>query len=309
MSEAPGLPDGARRPRGIGRGPGRARDWLGTLGIYLEMIKISHSVFALPFAIAAAFLAADGLPGPGLIGKIILACFFARTAAMSFNRWADARLDARNPRTANRAIPAGLIRRRTVAMLTLLSAALFVATAAWINGLAFALSPVALAVLLGYSYAKRFTSTSHLLLGVALGLSPAGAWVAVRGSLEWLPVLLGAAVTFWTAGFDVIYACQDVDFDRRAGLHSIPGRLGVRGALRVARVFHVLTVLLLVATGLLAELGLAYHAGTWLVGALLVYEHMLVHDGDLARVNVAFFALNGVVSLLFMATTVVEVLL
>jgi 4-hydroxybenzoate polyprenyltransferase len=280
-----------------------------SLAVFFEMVKISHSIFALPFALSAGFIAARGSPPLLLLVKVVLACVLARTAAMAFNRLIDAELDGRNPRTARRAIPAGLISRSRVATITFLSAGLFVLTAAWINPLALALSPLALLVLLGYSYTKRFTQVSHLVLGLALGLAPLGAWVAVRGELALLPSVLGLAVLFWTAGFDVIYACQDVNFDSEEGLHSIPRRWGVRRALWIARLFHLLTGVLLVATGTLGGLGPIYFGGVIAVVLLLLYEHTLVRESDLSRVNVAFFTLNGLVSLAFMAATIADTLL
>lgn len=277
--------------------------------VFLREIKISHSVFALPFAVAAAFMARERLPEASLLALIVLACVFARTAAMAFNRYCDAEIDARNPRTARRAVPAGRLSRGFMLGATLVSAAAFVATAYWINSLAFVLSPLALLVVLGYSYTKRFTSFSHLVLGAALGLSPVGAWVAVKERIEVLPVLLGAAVLFWTAGFDVIYACQDRRFDQREGLFSLPRRLGISRALSLARIFHGLTVALLVAVGWLGGYGLPYAAGVVLVTTLLVYEHSLVRPGDLSRVNLAFFTLNGLVSVLFMAAVILQIVL
>lgn len=276
------------------------------ISIFCDSIKLAHSVFALPFAIAAVFLAAEGWPSPSVLGKVVLAVVLARTCAMAFNRFADARIDAENPRTASRAVPSGLLSRGFMLGASLLCAALFVAVAASINRLALALSPVALLVLLGYSYTKRFTSFSHLVLGIALGLSPLGAWVAVRGELDVLPALLGAAVLFWTAGFDTIYACQDYDFDRSRGLHSIPGRFGISRALLLSRAFHGLAVLLLVAVGFLAQQGMVYGVGVLTIVVLLVYEHSIVSPEDLSRVNVAFFTLNGLVSLAFMAAVVIQ---
>jgi 4-hydroxybenzoate polyprenyltransferase len=276
--------------------------------VFLETIKVSHSIFALPFAVAALFMACEGLPPLALLGKVVLAVVLARTAAMAFNRWADAEIDAENPRTRERAVPAGLLSRRAVGAAGLLAAAGFVAVAAWINRLALILSPAVLAVLLGYSYTKRFTSLSHVVLGAALGLSPLGAWVAARGEVAVEPAVLGLAVLFWTAGFDVIYACQDRDFDVRRGLHSIPARLGIPRALLLARLFHVLTLALLGALGWAAGLGAAYWTGVASVAALLVYEHSIVSPRDLSRVNVAFFTLNGLVSLVFMAAVVIETL-
>jgi len=277
--------------------------------IFCDSIKISHSVFALPFAVAAAFLAAEGLPEGPILGKIVLAVVLARTSAMAFNRLIDADIDAVNPRTQNRAIPAGLLSRTFVAAAALVCAALFVAVAAWINRLAFILSPVALAVLLGYSYTKRFTALSHVVLGTALGLSPLGAWVAVTGEVALLPALLGAAVLFWTAGFDVIYSCMDREFDTSYGLHSIPRHLGVARALLLTRLFHLTAVLLLIAVGVLAELGTAYIVGIVCVILLLAYENSLVRPNDLSRVNVAFFTMNGMVSLVFMAAVIVQTVL
>jgi 4-hydroxybenzoate polyprenyltransferase len=282
------------------------KSFLGKLPVFLEAIKVSHSIFALPFAISAAFLASSGLPALGLFGKIVLAVVLARTAAMSCNRWADADLDAANPRTRIRAIPAGLLSRRSMAITTLVCCVSFALVCAWINQLALLLSPVALAFLIGYSYTKRFTSLSHLVLGAALGLSPIGAWVAVREEIALLPVLLGAAVLFWTAGFDIIYACQDRDFDERAGLYSIPKSLGVARALLTSRAFHVATVGLLVAVGYVGELGWIYALGVLCVVGLLAYEHSLVRPDDLSRVNLAFFTLNGLVSLVFMTAVVLQ---
>jgi 4-hydroxybenzoate polyprenyltransferase len=278
--------------------------------VFLEAIKVSHSVFALPFAVAAAFMAqmveGGGLPPLGLLGKIVLAAVAARTAAMSFNRFADAALDRGNPRTAGRAVPSGQLSRGFMLTAALLSSAAFAGVAWWINSLAFALSPVALLVLLGYSYTKRFTSMSHLVLGAALGLSPLGAWVAMRAELAVVPALLGAAVLFWTGGFDIIYACQDVEADRRQGLFSLPRRLGLAGALLVSRLFHLLTAGLLVSIGILGGYGVPYYVGVAVVAFLLAYEQCLVSPRDLSRVNVAFFSLNGLVSLFFMAAVVVQ---
>jgi 4-hydroxybenzoate polyprenyltransferase len=276
------------------------------LRVFFEAIKLSHSVFALPFAVAAAFMAAAGVPPLGVLGKIVLACVAARTAAMAFNRYLDAEIDARNPRTAGRAVPAGLLSRSSMGWAALASSALFAACAWWINDLALRLSPVALAVLLGYSWTKRFTSLSHLVLGAALGLSPLGAWIAVEERVTLEAVLLGLAVVFWTAGFDVIYACQDHDFDRANGLYSIPRRLGIAGSLWVSRAFHAAAASLLVALGLAAPYGGWYWAGVAWVTALLAYEQSLVRPGDLSRVDVAFFTLNGLVSLVFMASVVLE---
>jgi 4-hydroxybenzoate polyprenyltransferase len=277
--------------------------------IFLEAIKVSHSVFALPFAIAAAFLAQGGLPPWRIIGFVVLAVLLARTAAMSFNRWADADLDAENPRTCRRATPMGILSRSSLAVATLLCSLGFLLTCAFINRLALLLSPIVLAVILGYSYTKRFTPLSHLVLGAALGLSPLGAWIAVREEIALLPALLGFAVLLWTAGFDIIYACQDLDFDRRRGLHSIPVHLGITKALYVSRALHLVMVLLLAIVGYLGELGIVYAAAVLAVAVLIGYEHSLVKPGDLSRVNVAFFTLNGLVSMVFMAGVVIQTMI
>ena len=288
---------------GLQKGESRRR---GKVGTFLESIKFSHSIFALPFALAAFFMAgSEGLSWI-LAAKIVAACVFARTAAMSFNRLADARVDQLNPRTSSRAVPAGELSRTFMAGATITACCLFALCCWWINTLALYLCPLALLVLLGYSYTKRFTLLCHLFLGLALGLSPVGVWVAVHEKIELLPVLLGLAVAFWTAGFDVIYACQDYDFDRREGLHSIPARLGLPAALFISRLFHLLTVGLLLSLGIQAEFGAFYWVGTGIVAVLLAYEQSLVKAGDLSRVNLAFFTLNGIVSLVFMTSVILE---
>jgi 4-hydroxybenzoate polyprenyltransferase len=274
-----------------------------------RLVKFEHTVFALPFALAAAFLAAGGVPPALPIALIVLACVFARTAAMSFNRFTDASLDAENPRTVNREIPRGKLTRGFALILTLASAAAFVATCAFINTTVLALSPVALVVVLGYSYTKRFTAMTHLALGLALGLAPLGAWLALGREITAVPILLGCAVLLWTAGFDIIYACQDVAFDRSKGLRSLPASLGIGGALLVSRVMHVVMLGCLVAVWLLAGgLGWPYLAGVAAAAVLLVYEHSLVKPSDLSKVNTAFFTMNGLVSVLFMAGAMLGVL-
>jgi len=288
---------------GKGEAPYRSR-----IALFLESIKFSHSIFALPFALSAFFIASRGINPPWpLFGKIIAACVFARTAAMSFNRLADARIDAKNPRTSSRAVPTGELSRSFMAIATIGSCCLFALCCWWINSLALSLCPLALIVLLGYSYTKRFTSLSHLVLGIALGLSPVGAWVAVRAEIGLLPVLLGFAVAFWTAGFDVIYACQDHSFDKDEGLHSLPTKIGPARALLLSKLFHLLAIVLLVILGLQAEFGLYYWCGVLIVALLLAYEQSLVKPGDLSRVNLAFFTLNGIVSLVFMTSVILEV--
>jgi len=266
----------------------------------LEMIKWEHSIFALPFALTAVLLAAGGLPGWRTLLWILVAMVSARSAAMAFNRWADSDLDAANPRTKMRAIPAGLLTREFVLGFTALAAAVFVLACAELNRLTLILAPVALAVLLGYSYLKRFTRWSHLGLGLALGLAPTAAWIAVRGSLDARILVLTAAVTLWAGGFDVLYSCQDCEHDRAAGLHSLPQAAGIPAAFWTARAMH------LAMLGLLVWFGEVFYFRTvgWLgiatVGLLLAYEHSLVSPNDLRRLNAAFFTMNGVIAMVFL---------
>jgi 4-hydroxybenzoate polyprenyltransferase len=272
---------------------------LRNLRVTLEMIKWEHSVFALPFALCGAMLAAGGLPSLHQLLWIVVAMVAARSAAMAFNRWADASIDAANPRTSTRALPAGHLSPTFVATFVVVSSAIFIFAASQLNRLALLLSPVALAVLLLYSYTKRVTRWSHLVLGFALGIAPSAAWIAVRGSLDPRILLLTAAVTFWVAGFDVLYACQDFDFDRQAGLHSIPRYVGIRTALWIARAFHLIMVALLVALLIAFGMGKLAACGVLAVIALLLYEHSLVRANDLSKLNAAFFTMNGVISVLF----------
>jgi len=272
------------------------------------MIKWEHSIFALPFALCGAMLAAGGLPTWRQLAWIVVAMVSARSAAMAFNRLADASIDAANPRTATRALPAGVLTPGFVTTFVLLSCAIFVLAASRLNRLALWLSPVALAVLLLYSYAKRFTRWSHLFLGFALGIAPAAAWIAIRGSLDPRILLLTAAVTFWVGGFDVIYACQDFDFDRGHGLHSVPRYLGIHRALWVARAFHLIMLGLLVWLVLAFGLGRIAMTGVAAVAALLAYEHSLVRHDDLSKLNAAFFTMNGVISVVFFAFVAGDVL-
>jgi len=283
--------------------------FLHNLKITLEMIKWEHSIFALPFALCGAMLAAGGLPGWSQLGWIVVAMVSARSAAMAFNRLADASIDAANPRTATRALPAGVLTPAFVTSFVLIACGVFVLAASQLNRLTLWLSPVALAVVLFYSYAKRFTRWSHLLLGFALGIAPAAAWIAVRGSLDLRILLLTAAVTFWVGGFDVIYACQDYDFDRNTGLHSIPRHLGIHSALWVARIFHLIMLGLLVALILAFGLGKLAIVGVAAVAALLAYEHSLVRHDDLSKLNAAFFTMNGVISVVFFLFVASDLLL
>jgi 4-hydroxybenzoate polyprenyltransferase len=263
------------------------------------MIKWEHSIFALPFALCGAMLAASGLPNTHQLVWIVIAMVAARSAAMAFNRLADAAIDAANPRTSSRALPAGHLSPAFVGTFVLVSSAIFIGAAAQLNRLALWLSPVALAVLLLYSYTKRFTRFSHLVLGFALGIAPSAAWIAVRGSLDARILLLTAAVTFWVAGFDILYACQDFSFDCDAGLHSIPRYLGIARSLWIARAFHLIMIFLLIALLPAFSLGKLAFAGVIAVALLLIYEHSLVKANDLSKLNAAFFTMNGVISVVF----------
>jgi 4-hydroxybenzoate polyprenyltransferase len=275
----------------------------------LEMIKFEHSIFALPFALTGAMLAGRGWPTWRQVLWLIVAMVSARSAAMTFNRIADLKLDELNPRTRMRALPSGRVSLRFAVGFTLLSAALLVLAAHQLNPLAFKLSPLALAVLIAYSYTKRFTVLSHLVLGSCLGMSPIAAWIALRGEVSLSALLLGAAVTLWTAGFDIIYACQDVDFDHALGLHSVPKRYGITTALYASAVLHALMLVLLVTVARRENLGWLALVGLLCVAALLTYEHALVKPSDLSRVNAAFFNVNGYISVLFFVTWAADILL
>ena len=282
---------------------------LGSMRTTLEMIKFEHTLFALPFALLGAVLAADGLPPARVVFWIIVAMVGARSAAMAFNRLVDRNYDARNPRTSRRAIPAGLVSLRFVRFFIVAAAALFFLAASQLNRLTLRLSPVALGSVLFYSYTKRFTMWSHLVLGWCLGIAPSAAWIAVRGSLsDPLPYLLSLAVVTWVAGFDIIYACQDVEFDRRVGLYSLPARWGILLALWMARGLHVITFMSLVAVFFLAHLHILGFLGLVATAALLVRQHRLVAPDDLSRVNEAFFTTNAwlsVILLVFMGCDVI----
>jgi 4-hydroxybenzoate polyprenyltransferase len=267
----------------------------------LEMIKWEHSIFALPFALTATILAARGLPALHTVAWILVAMVAARSCAMAFNRWADADIDAANPRTRTRAIPAGLLSREFVFAFTVTMAALFVLAAAALNRLTLYLSPLVLLVLLGYSYMKRVTRWSHLVLGLALGLAPAAAWIAVQGSLDPRILVLTAAVTLWVGGFDVLYSCQDYEHDCAAGLHSLPQAIGIPAAFWAARIMHLLMLALLAWFARLFQFHIAGWVGIGAVASLLAYEHAIVSPRDMRRLNAAFFTMNGVIAMVFLA--------
>jgi len=276
----------------------RVTQWFEHFRATLAMVRFEHSVFALPFALLGALLAADGLPRSWQIFWIIVAMVAGRSAAMAFNRIVDLHYDAANPRTASRELPTGKLSVRFAGSFTLVSAALLVFAAYQLNPLAFKLSPAALAILLLYSYTKRFTALTHWALGFCLGMAPAGAWIAIRGTLDWQVLLLTAAVMLWVAGFDIIYACQDVEFDQQVGLHSLPKLVGIAAALWTSRAMHLLMLALLAWLAQLTLAGVLTYVGLAVVAALLTYEHTLVKPHDLSRVNTAFFTVNGFISVL-----------
>jgi 4-hydroxybenzoate polyprenyltransferase len=281
---------------------------LTNIGTTLEMIKWEHSIFALPFALCAAMLAAGGWPSALQLCWIIVCMVSARSAAMAFNRLADAQMDAANPRTATRAIPAGALSMKFVALFVATASVVFVIAAGQLNRLTLYLSPVALAIVLLYSFTKRFTRWSHLVLGFALGVAPAAAWIAVRGSLDARILVLTAAVTFWVGGFDVLYACQDLEFDRRYGLNSIPQAYGLRAALALARVLHGFMLALLLVLVVVFGMGKIALVGVAVVALLLGYEHSLVSSRDLSKLNAAFFTMNGVIAVVFFAFVAADLL-
>ncbi len=283
---------------------------LRNLKITLEMIKIEHTLFALPFAFLGAVLAAQGLPSLNRIFWIIAAMVGARSAAMAFNRLVDRKYDAENPRTSTRAIPAGMLSVQFVALFTIASTVLFFTAALMLNRLTLILSPVALGSVLLYSYTKRFTSMSHLVLGWCLSISPTGAWIAVRGAIDSpVPLLLSLAVMLWTAGFDIIYACQDYEYDVRAGLRSIPQRFGIARALRISRALHALMFLALLWIYFLTGLHWIGLLGIIATAALLIHQHRLVRPDDLSKLNAAFFTTNAFVSVILFVTVAADIFL
>jgi 4-hydroxybenzoate polyprenyltransferase len=278
------------------------------ISLYLRMIKFSHSVFALPFAFTGALLAAQGIPSVDKLAWITVAMVAARSGAMGLNRIIDRNIDRLNPRTQRREIPSGEVGVGAAALFSLLSLALFVFAAARLNTLCLVLSPVAIGFFVLYSFTKRFTWLCHFILGLAIALGPLGAWIAVRGSIDPRILTLSAALVFWLAGFDVLYALQDLDFDRSSGLFSIPARFGIDRSLLLARVCHIVTLCLLLATGYLFGGGLWYWLGMLLVAGLFLYEHSLVTANDLSRLDMAFFNMNGYISVSVFIFTLIDVL-
>ncbi len=287
---------------------------MGQLKNILSLIKFSHTIFALPFALSAMLVAAQGLPsgGQGLPSLrtflLILICMVSgRTAAMAFNRYLDAELDAKNPRTAIREIPKGIIKKKTALSLAVYAGILFAIAAGFINTLCMLLSPFALFLLFFYSYTKRFTDFSHLFLGLALGLAPVGAWIAVTGSFALSPILLGLGVTLWVAGFDIIYATQDLEFDRKEGLHSLAVRFGIPKALIASRIFHLATLGCWFLFGFLIQAAWPFYLALSLCTFLIGYEHRLIKPNDFSKVNAAFFNMNGYISIVFLAGVVLSI--
>lgn len=273
------------------------------------MVKFSHSIFALPFALASLFFAADGFPPLKTLGLIILAMVFARNTAMAFNRLVDTQIDAKNPRTAGRHLPKGLISKRFTFVFIIINAFLFAGTTYFFNRLAFILSPVALIIICLYSLTKRWTHWTQLFLGFALGVSPVGAWIALRGTIGLFPILLGLAVMFWVAGFDIIYATQDYGFDKKEGLKSLVVKLGLPKSLTIAKLFHVICIAILIGIGSWYGLKIYYFLTIFIISIFFIYEHHLVKPTDLSRVNAAFFNINGIIGIIFLVGTIAELTL
>lgn len=278
------------------------------MALFLNMIDFAHTLFALPFAYMGAFLAVKGIPTVAEVIWITLAMASARTAALCLNRLIDLKIDKANPRTSDWVMASGKLSVGGVWMAVFICLLVLFYSAARLNPLCIKLAPLAVIILWGYSYTKRFTWWCHLLLGIAIGMGPIGAWIAVTGTFDWQPLVLGAAVAFWIAGFDTMYACQDIEFDRASGLFSIPARFGERGALRFSAVFHLFTVLCLVFTGVILRLGVWYYSGVVIAGAILIYEHLIVRPGNLSKVNFASFRINHYIGLIIFAASLVDIL-
>lgn len=274
---------------------------------FIKMIKLEHSLFALPFAFVGMILAANGLPSWDIILWVVVAMVGARSAAMGVNRYADAEIDARNPRTASREIPAGNISKKATLFYILLSLALYFTAAFMLNRLTAILSPIPVLIFILYAYAKRFTNFCHVILGIALGLAPICAWIAVTGSIDTAPFILGSAVILWVAGFDILYAIQDIEYDRKEGLYSIPAVFGTGGSLIIARILHFAAICLFISLMAFTNLGYVYLAGVLLSGALMAYEHSLVSKDELSKLNMAFFNMNAYISITIMIFTIIDI--
>ena len=280
---------------------------LAKLSAIFTDIKIQHTVFALPFAVMSAFIASGGLPETEKLAWIVVCMLGARSAAMAFNRIIDARFDAKNPRTQGRALPSGRVDKNSYWLFLIVFSLVFIFSAGMLNQLALYLSPLALIIIFFYSLTKRFTLYSHFWLGLAISIAPVGAWVAIREEISFVSLLLGTAVVFWLVGFDILYSCMDVKFDRENNLKSIPQRFGVENALRIAFASHVLMILFLVVLlQFVAELGILYSVGVFIVAGLLIYEHSLVRPDDLSKINIAFFNMNGIISIGLMVFVIAD---
>lgn len=274
---------------------------------FLKMIKLEHSLFALPFAFVGMFLAANGMPSWNVILWVVVAMVGARSAAMGLNRYADAEIDARNPRTASREIPAGNISKKSTIFYIILSLAVYFLAAVMLNRLTAILSPIPILIFILYAYAKRFTNFCHIILGIALGLAPVCAWIAVTGTVNLPPFILGGAIILWVAGFDILYAIQDIEYDRKEGLHSIPAVFGVSGSLIIARLLHFAAFFLFILLMAFTNLGYIYLAGVLISGALMAYEHSLVSKDDLSKLNMAFFNMNAYISITIMIFSIIDI--
>ncbi len=275
---------------------------------FIKMIKLEHTVFALPFAFVGMFLAAQGIPSWHVILWVIVAMVGARSAAMGMNRYADAEIDARNPRTASREIPAGNISKKSTIFYIIISLLIYFVATFMLNKLTAILSPIPILIFVLYAYAKRFTNFCHVILGIALGLAPVCAWIAVTGSIDLPPFILGFAIMAWVAGFDILYAIQDIEYDINEGLHSIPSALGIQGSLILARVLHVIAIILFAALMGVSDLGYIYLAGVLISAAFLFYEHSLISKDDLSKLNVAFFNMNAYISITIMVFSIVDIM-
>lgn len=274
---------------------------------FVKMIKLEHSLFALPFAFVGMFLAAQGMPTYNVILWVIVAMVGARSVAMGINRYADAEIDARNPRTASREIPAGNISKKATILYILVFLAIYFIATLMINTLTAILSPIPILIFILYAYAKRFTNFCHIILGIALGLAPICAWIAVTGSIDYAPVILGVAVLLWVSGFDILYAIQDIDYDRQESLYSIPALFGVGGSLIIAKILHFLSICLFISLMAFTNLGYIYLAGVLISGALIVYEHSLISKDDLSKLNMAFFNMNAYISITIMIFSIIDI--
>ena len=276
------------------------------LNDFFELIKFSHTIFALPFALISMLISAGGLPDIKTIFWLLIAMVIARSTAMAFNRLIDRKTDGLNPRTMSRHLPTGKLRLWEVVIFIMLTASLFIFSSSMLNKLALLLSPLALAIIYFYSWTKYFTSWSHLFLGLSLSIAPVGACVAVSGKITLESLILGAAVIFWVAGFDILYACQDYEFDKKQGLYSIVVRYGIKRALSISLAFHIIMAVLLILFGIVARLGVIYLAGVIITGLLIIYQHRLVKPDDISKVNTAFWTANGIISIILMLATYVD---